>query len=70
MFSLLDDVVDVGLGVAKVAVDVTLQPVADGLDFLQGMSEGEFRANASLRLGADVVAGMALAELIEVMRDD
>ena len=57
------DLIGKGIGMA-------LQPVADGLDFLDGLTEGEIREKAAIRLGADVVAGMALSEIIETMLDD
>lgn len=46
------------------------QPVRDGLDLLDGLTEGEIRTKAALRLGADVVAGMALSEIIEALQDE
>lgn len=46
-----------------------LSPVRDGLDVLQGLSEGELRHRAALRLGADVVAGMAVSEIIEALSE-
>tara|TARA_R110000787_G_scaffold90783_3_gene191484 strand:- start:9869 stop:10114 length:246 start_codon:yes stop_codon:yes gene_type:complete len=50
-------------------VDVVTQPIVDGLDVLEGLSEGEIRAKAALRLGADVVASMAVSELIAVLSE-
>lgn len=50
-------------------VDITLQPVNDSLEILQGLTEGEIRAKAAARLGADVVAGMAVSEIIEYLLD-
>ena len=47
------------------ALDAVTQPVADALDVVDGLSEGELRERAALRLGADVVAGMAFSELVE-----
>ena len=58
MFDLLDDL-----------VKVTLSPVVDGLDILEGLTEGEIRTKAIARLGADVVAGMAMSEIIEALQD-
>ncbi len=58
MFDLLDDI-------AKAAIS----PVTDGLDVLEGLTEGEIRTKAAARLGADVVAGMALSEIIEALTD-
>jgi hypothetical protein len=46
-----------------------LSPVRDSLDVLQGLSEGEIRHRAALRLGADVVAGMAMSEIIEALSE-
>jgi hypothetical protein len=48
-------------------VDIITQPIVDGCDLLGGLTEGEFRYKAALRLGADVVAGMAIGELLEAM---
>jgi len=52
-----------------VVVDVALAPVRDGLDILDGLTEGEIRTKAAVRLGADVVAGMALSEVIEALSE-
>ena len=49
--------------------DMVLQPVVDAADVLDGLSEGEIRTQAALRLGTDVVAGMALSEILEVLQD-
>ncbi len=51
-------------------VRTATQPIADGLDFLEGLSEGEIRTKAALRLGADVVAGMAIEEVIEALQEE
>lgn len=61
----LEDFIDDPIGTA---VKVATQPVVDGCDLLEGLTEGEFRHKAALRLGADVVAGMTISEVIEVMR--
>lgn len=50
-------------------VNMALQPVRDGLEVLEGLSEGEIREKAALRLGADIVAGMALGEIIELLKE-
>lgn len=47
--------------------DMELQPVRDGIDVLDGLSEGEIKEKAALRLGADVVAGMTFAEVVEFL---
>ena len=45
-------------------LDAALSPVRDAVDVLDGLSEGEIREKAIIRLGADVVAGMALSAVI------
>lgn len=50
-------------------IDTATQPLSDALDVLDGLTEGELREKAALRLGADVVAGMALPEVIEALKD-
>ena len=65
MFDFLDDLID---SPVRTAVRIATQPARDAVDVLEGLSEGEIRAKAALSLGADVVAGMALGEVIEVVR--
>jgi hypothetical protein len=74
MFGLFDaicytikNVVDDPVGTT---VDIIKQPIVDGCDLLDGLTEGELRYKAALRLGADVVAGMAIGELVELMTDE
>jgi hypothetical protein len=50
-------------------LDMALQPVRDAADVLDGLTEGEIREQAALRLGADIVAGMALSSIISALRD-
>ena len=50
-------------------VDVAMQPVRDAVDVFDGLSEGEIRYKASLRLGADIVAGMTIAEVMDYLND-
>ena len=50
-------------------IDTALQPVNDGLSVLEGLTKGELRVKAAARLGADVVAGMAVSEIIEYLAD-
>jgi len=74
LFDLVDDMVDSVVDTVDDFIedpigkttDVVLQPVNDGLEVLGGLTEGEFRTAAAMRLGTDVVAGMALSELIEL----
>ena len=49
--------------------DITTQPLHDAVDVLDGLTEGELREKAILRLGADVVGGMALGEVIEYLQE-
>ncbi len=66
IFDIIEDFIDDPIGTT---VNTAIQPVRDTLSILEGLSEGEIRAKASLRLGTDVVAGMALSEVIEVLSD-
>ena len=50
-------------------VEIATQPVRDGLDVLDGLSEGEIRTMAITRLGADVVSGMAIGEVIDMLNN-
>jgi len=58
------------MGLFDDIVDIATAPVRDGFDVLEGLTEGEIRTKAAARLGADVVAGMALSEIIEALSDD
>lgn len=69
MFGLIDDVLDLTTTAADKAIDIALQPVADGIIVFQGLTEGELRTQAALRLGADVVSGMAVSEIIEAITE-
>ena len=51
-------------------VKATTQPIKDGVEILEGLSEGEIRQQAIARLGVDVVAGMGIAELIEFLKEE
>ncbi|QYW06183.1 hypothetical protein KASIA_p139 [Shewanella phage vB_SspS_KASIA] len=63
----IENVIDDPIGIT---VGIITQPIVDGCDLLGGLTEGEFRYKAALRLGADVVAGMAIGELVEAMADE
>ena len=62
----VDDFIDDPIGTS---VSMAVQPIVDGCDLLDGLTEGEFRHKAALRLGTDVVAGMAIGEVIEAMAE-
>lgn len=69
MFGILDDIVDVATEVVKdpigKTVDIVTQPIVDAADVIDGLTEGELREKAAIRLGADIACGMALSELID-----
>lgn len=66
----IDDFCDDPIGTTvRTTVKSVTQPVVDSLDILSGLSEGELRHRAALRLGVDVVAGIALSEVIEYLTD-
>lgn len=47
------------------AVTAATQPFVDAVDILDGLTEGELREKAALRLGADVAMSMGAAALID-----
>lgn len=49
------------------SVDIALEPVRNAVDVVDGLTEGEIRHVAALKLGADVVAGMALSEILDAI---
>jgi hypothetical protein len=73
IFGFIEDVVDGAIETAddfvhdpiNTTVRVVTQPLRDGIEVVQGLTEGELRVHAAARLGADIVAGMALSELVE-----
>lgn len=78
MFGIFDDVVGSVYGTVEDFVDdpvgytvqTVTQPIVDTADVLDGLTEGEIREKAVLRLGADVVGGMALGEIIEFLTEE
>ena len=62
MLGLLSDI-------TEIAINTVTKPLEDGLDVLEGLTEGELRHKAALRLGVDAVSGMALSEVIEALTD-
>lgn len=56
-------------GIIGSVVNIVSSPVVDALDILEGLTEGEIREKAILRLGADAVGGMALNEVIEALNE-
>ena len=47
-----------------------LAPVRDAVEVVDGLTEGELRTKAAIRLGTDVVAGMAISEIIDALNDE
>lgn len=78
MFGLLDDtteyvpesVEDFTSDPLGYVVESAVNPVNDTFEVLEGLSEGEIRERAIMRLGADVVGGMALSEAIDFLLED
>ena len=77
LFDIIEDIVTAPIKFAsdfvEDPVDATVkavtQPLRDGVDILQGLSEGEIRTKAVARFGADIVAGMAISEIIGLFDD-
>lgn len=69
MFGIIKKATDTLTNVAEdpigACIDTVTQPLRDGIEVLEGLTEGELRAKAAARLGADAAGGMALNELIE-----
>ncbi len=73
LFDFVEDVFDSVENTAKEFIDdpigksveVVTQPVRDGLDVVDGLTEGELRVKAAVRLGVDVASSMALGELVD-----
>jgi len=74
MLGIIDDIIDTATEIVKdpigKTVDIVTQPVVDAVDVIDGLTEGELREKAALRLGADIAGGMALSELIEWYSED
>ncbi len=75
MFGFLDDIVEkatneisdfVDRPIEK-SIEIATQPIRDGIEVAGGLTEGEIRTKAIARLGVDVVSGMALGEMIELL---
>jgi hypothetical protein len=62
LFDDISDFIDDPIGTS---IEVATKPVYDVIDVIDGLTEGELREKAILRLGIDVVSGMSLNELIE-----
>ena len=58
MFDLIGDI-----------VDIVLSPLDDAIEILSGLSEGELRERAILRLGAGAIVGLGTDEIIELLAE-
>ena len=58
MFDLIGDV-----------VGIVLSPLDDAIEILSGLSEGELRERAILRLGADAIVGLGTSEIIDLLAE-
>ena len=58
MFNLIGDV-----------VGIILSPLDDAIEILSGLSEGELRERAILRLGADAIVGLGTSEIVELLAE-
>ncbi len=58
MFGILDDI-----------IDIALSPLDDAIEILSGLSEGELRERAILRLGASAIVGLDTSEIIELLAE-
>jgi len=58
MFGILDDI-----------IDIVTSPLTDAIEILSGLSEGELRERAILRLGASAIVGLDASEIIELLAE-
>jgi len=58
MFNLIGDI-----------VDIVLSPLNDAIEVLSGLSEGELRERAILRLGASAIVGLDTSEIVELLAE-
>ena len=56
-------------GIIGDIVDVVLSPLDDAIEILSGLSEGELRERAILRLGASAIVGLDPSEIIELLAE-
>ena len=56
-------------GIIGDIVDIALSPLNDAIEILSGLSEGELRKKAILRLGASAIIGLDTSEIIELLAE-
>lgn len=72
IFDAIDDISKTITGVstnrvARSVLRVATQPIVDAAIVFDGLTEVQLRHKAALRLGADIVAGMAISEIIDYL---
>ena len=73
MFGFLDDMADSVCNTVNDFVEDPIgetihhvtAPIRNGIEIIDGLSEGELRTQAILALGLDIASGMSASELIE-----
>jgi len=50
-------------------INTALSPIRDAVDILDGLSDGELREKAAVRLGVDIVAGMTAGEILDYLKN-
>jgi len=50
-------------------VDIVLSPLDDAIEILEGLTEGELRERAILRLGAGAIVGLGTDEIIGLLAE-
>ncbi len=56
-------------GIIGDIVGIVLSPLDDAIEILSGLSEGELRERAILRLGADAIIGLGTSEIVELLAE-
>ncbi len=60
---------DYMFGIIGDVVDIVLSPLGDAIEILEGLTEGELRERAILRLGASAIVGLDTSEIIELLAE-
>lgn len=56
-------------GIIGDVIDIALSPLNDAIEILEGLTEGELRERAILRLGASAIVGLDTTEIIELLAE-
>lgn len=49
----------------KATIDSLTSPLRNGLEVIDGLTEGELRLQAAAKLGTDIAVGMSVSELLD-----